>query len=462
MKAHYPAEYMTAILTAESGDIEKIAEAVAECRRLGIEVLPPSVNSSNEGFTYVDDKHIRFGLLAIKNVGADIVKAIISERAERGTYESLEDFLTRVPSKNLNKKSVEAFIMTGALQEFGDRKVLLDNLEKLLNFRREIVEGKNNNQGNLFAAIAAGFAKPVIKLEVKAMAVRMEKLQWEKELLGLYLSDHPFAEFKHLVPKPTNKLTELDLLGEGAEATICGIIGFVQKILSRQGEPMYFIGCDDGTGQVEVVVFPSLARQVSALLVDGAPLMVKGKISTRDGEVKVLADKIKDLRLHPVPEQVPTQSRTLDGIGARYGAGLVPEQVPTQSRALDGIGTRYGAGPVSEQVPTQSRTLDGIGTRYGAGPAPSRNTAGESGALIRDMTNATVEIQVTNPGDKDNLEELKKALIAHPGASQVLLVIKDSGQTRRVQTDFRVNFDDNLKRSLEMILGPGQAKSSTR
>ncbi len=301
MKAHYSAEYMTAILTAETGDTLKIAEAVAECRRLGIEVLPPSINASGEGFTYIDDRHIRFGLLAIKNVGADIVASIIRERALRGPYESLEDFLTRVPSKNLNKKSLEAFIMSGALDEFGDRRAGLDNIEKILNFRRDTIEGKDDSQGNLFAAIAAGFAKPKLKLSAGTVTGRLEKMTWEKDLLGLYISDHPFREYESLLPVGTVRLIKLNELVEGQVVVVSGVVSHVHKIFTRKGEPMYFIGCDDGTAQIELVVFPNLAREAVKLFESGLPLLVRGKVSTKENAVKILADEIKDLRTPDTP-----------------------------------------------------------------------------------------------------------------------------------------------------------------
>lgn len=307
MKAHYPTEYMTAILTAESGDIPKIAEAVVECRRLGIEVLPPAVNASREAFTYIDDQHIRFGLLAIKNIGTDIVKSIIEERETRGTYQSLEDFLTRVPSKNLNKKSLEAFIMSGALDEFGERQTLLDNIEKILSFRRDLVERKDDTQGNLFAAIAAGFAKPKLKLATGKSTERLEKMKWEKELLGLYLSDHPFRDYESLLPTDARRLINLSEVGEGAACLVAGIISHVHKIFTRKGEPMYFIGCDDGTAQIELVVFPGLAKQVNHLFVEGAPIQARGKVSTKENEVKVLADDIVKLKV-----QIQSTSGTLE------------------------------------------------------------------------------------------------------------------------------------------------------
>ena len=165
MKAHFPAEYMTAIMTAESDDLEKVAEAVAEWAGMGIAVLPPDVNSSFKDFTYIDDQHIRFGLLAIKNIGSDTVENIIDERKRQGPFATIEDLFLRLNLKSLNRKSVESLIKSGAMDAFGDRQAQLDAVEAMLAYARENQKAANSNQSSLFGG--ATLARATIRLAVR-------------------------------------------------------------------------------------------------------------------------------------------------------------------------------------------------------------------------------------------------------------------------------------------------------
>ena len=199
MKANYPVEYMTAILTSESGDVEKIAEIVHECERMGIDVLPPDINESFGGFTIVegDDgkKDIRFGLYTIKNLGKDIADAIIEERKLNGVYKSLADFFERINHRNLNKKSVEALAKSGSMDELAERNMVIGNLETLLSFNKE-ARG-SSSQVSLFGEIGGVSAK--LSLLPKEPSNKKEKLSWEKDLLGLYISGHPLDEYKEKI-----------------------------------------------------------------------------------------------------------------------------------------------------------------------------------------------------------------------------------------------------------------------
>jgi DNA polymerase-3 subunit alpha len=261
MKANFPVEYMTAILTAESGDVEKIAEIVKECKNMKINVLPPDINASFKGFTYINENTIRFGLYTIKNLGSDIGEAIIEERKLHGKYESISDFLDRVKHKNLNKKSMEALIKSGSMDEFGERGALLANLEQMLEYNKE-ANKQPENQISLFGGTNS-IKAPSFKLQVATPATQTEKLIWEKELLGLYISGHPLDRVKEkLKDKPFNIKKIKEEVGNGMPVTIGGMIASVKQVITKNNDRMAFLNIEDLTGTIEAVIFPKILEKI--------------------------------------------------------------------------------------------------------------------------------------------------------------------------------------------------------
>jgi len=289
MKAHFPAEYMTAIMTAESDDLEKVAEAVAECARMGIAVLPPDVNSSFKDFTYIDDQHIRFGLLAIKNIGSDTVENIIAERKSKGPFTTLEDLLLRLNLKSLNRKSVESLIKSGAMDAYGDRQAQLDAVEAMLGYARENQKAANSNQSSLFGA--ATLSRATIRLAEGVTTAKADRLAWEKELLGLYVSEHPWRQWEKMLAGITTPLAEALARTEGAPVTVGGVIVTVKNIQTKKNDTMAFVKLSDMTGSTEVIVFPSIYKMGSAMWAEDRPVVVTGKISSKDGVPKIIADR---------------------------------------------------------------------------------------------------------------------------------------------------------------------------
>ncbi|MBP6925893.1 MAG: DNA polymerase III subunit alpha [Candidatus Pacebacteria bacterium] len=265
MKANYPHEYMSAIMTAESGNIEKVAEVIAECAKMGFKVMPPDINESFSDFTVVVDEHgnvtnnIRFGLRNIKNFGEEIGKAIITERKERGKFVSIEDFLERVKHRNLTKKSLEALIQGGAMDEFGERGNLLANIEEMLTFNRELNQ-HNENQNSLFATIETPKARLI--LQTVEPATQDEKLGWEKELLGLYVSGHPLDKHREVIEKSGKSIAKLEHALKGTTLTIAGVIEDIKEIMTRKGDKMAFVRISDFTGSIECVIFPKRSRNI--------------------------------------------------------------------------------------------------------------------------------------------------------------------------------------------------------
>ncbi len=294
MKANYPAEYMCAVLTAESGDVEKVAEIVHESENMGIKVLPPHINESVQDFTYIDDKTIRFGLYTIKNFGADIGSAIIEERNKNGKFLSISNFLDRIKHKNLNKKSMEALIKSGSMDDFGDRGVLLGNLEDMLNYNKESSK-QNANQISLFGGLTDVQA-PEYKLKPATEATKNEKLIWEKELLGLYISGHPLDRIKKKLEKRDIDIKKIKEKGtNGVTVTIAGIIESVREVITKKNERMAFLKVSDLGGSIEVVAFPSIYKTSEQILKAEKCIAFTGKISIRNEEKTIVMDAVKEV-----------------------------------------------------------------------------------------------------------------------------------------------------------------------
>jgi DNA polymerase-3 subunit alpha len=291
MKANYPIEYMAALLTADSGDTEQIAVFVAEATRMRIKILPPDVNESGSVFTvvpYHDKEAIRFGLSSIKNFGEGISEAIIAEREAHGSFKMLADFLSRIGSKNLNRKSLESLIKCGALDSFEKRGTLFENVDTLLSFHREATASAP--QDSLFSS----FAAPLLTLKEGKPISLSEKLAWEKELLGIYVSGHPLDAHETLSAK--TKLTVAKIKEEpqsGMPIILPVLVIAVRTLLTKSGEKMAFIKLEDKTGSIEAVVFPKVFKEHANAIVSGACILVKGKVSIRNGETTLAIEELK-------------------------------------------------------------------------------------------------------------------------------------------------------------------------
>lgn len=299
MKANYPTAYMAAVLTADAGDVESIADIMAECKRMHIDVLPPDVNESLADFSVVtkemsgdDTERIRFGLYSIKNFGEGIADSIIAERKENGPFVSLEDFLSRIKDKNLNKKSLESLIRAGALDAFGERGSMLANLPDLLAHHKHASQ-QSSDQTSLFGATP--FATAPLKLKEAPAATREEKLAWEKDLLGLYISGHPLDQHKAIIEQTKVTSQNLGSLPPGMTVVLYGHIDEVKIIPTKKGDKMAFIRLSDYHGSIEVVAFPRLFEEIKHILLPNTCVGIKGKLSARKGEMSIIADKIKPL-----------------------------------------------------------------------------------------------------------------------------------------------------------------------
>ena len=297
LKAHYPAAFMAALQTSDQDNIDRIAIEAAECHDMGIKVLAPNVNESFEDFAVItnDDgsENIRFGFNAIKNVGHVIAHEIVAERKRNGKFKSLGDFLERVESKDLNKKSIDALAKVGALDDLGERNQIVESMEQILMFTKNMQKSKNSNQVSLFGeAILETPQVPLLEVEP---ASKKQQLKWEKELLGLYVSGHPVKEFQGYIDKVAVSLDKLTPELVGQKIAVGGVIQKIQKILTKRQETMLFVMLEDTKGKIEVLVFPKVLERIGSVWEEERMIIAEGKLSDKDGVYKLIVDEAKEL-----------------------------------------------------------------------------------------------------------------------------------------------------------------------
>jgi DNA polymerase-3 subunit alpha len=299
LKANYPEEFLAATLNSELSDIERISILIQEAKQSGLDILPPDVNKSFVNFTPEGEK-IRFGLVAIKNVGSEITKAIIEERARGGPFATFESFLTRIQHKDLNKKSLESLAKSGAFDSLGiERNAALANMDDILKFTNAMKKtGAATSTNSLFGA-----AMPVAALKLKPAppATNQEKLVWEKELIGFFISAHPITNCANMVKQYKAKTIAevMAVKNEKEMVRTYGLVSKIHNIVTKSGQPMLFATIEDNVSPqaLEVVVFNSVLEKTAAVWVLNNCVLVDGKITHRDGQVKMLAENAKKMEV---------------------------------------------------------------------------------------------------------------------------------------------------------------------
>ena len=295
LKAHYPIEFMTSLLNTSGGDMDRVNFLVNEARRLNIDVLPPDINTSNQDFTIDENRiSIRFGLSAIKNVGHNIVDIIIKERLSGGPFSDLTNFLSRVRHRDLNKKSLESLIKCGALNSLSTNRIqVLENIDELIVFNQASRQLSQSTQGNLFGK------KPMMSLKLRPAEKpdSHEALLWEKELLGLYLTDHPFSRYvtkvsgkRKLIKEVVEQDEENGANNNTAYLSVAGIIASIKRILTKNGQPMLFVRLEDESDTIEVLVFSDTLSKHQEVWQENNAVLIKGRLSWRDNEPKLICN----------------------------------------------------------------------------------------------------------------------------------------------------------------------------
>ncbi|MBI3335610.1 MAG: DNA polymerase III subunit alpha [Candidatus Portnoybacteria bacterium] len=291
LKAHYPLEFMTALLNSRQGDVERLAPFIEEARRMGIRVLPPDINESLVNFTPVGENTIRFGLKAIKNVGGAVIMLVIEERLENGPFRSIMEFLERVRMQSLNKKLLESLIKSGAFDSLNQRNTLLENLDLILRMSQEMKAYSKRQQSSLFGTALS----PTLQLKKASPATLQQHLAWEKEFLGLYISGDPLEKHRALFEQKFTPLAHLDAKFSNREVLMGGSIEAVKRIITRNGTPMLFVKVKDHTRTVEVTLFPRTVEEYGNMFREGNILAIQGRVEMREGALTIICKKAKPL-----------------------------------------------------------------------------------------------------------------------------------------------------------------------
>ncbi len=339
LKANYPTEYMTAFLITNANQSEKVANAVTECRRLGITVLPPDINHSQANFSIEKDDDnapaIRFGLTAIKNVGAGAIEPIIAERTKGGKFESTEDFCRRADLRSVNKRVMESLIKTGALDSLGNRGALLQSVNSILSLAQRQQQLRETGQATMFDLWGAEMPVPMPSLDLATTDIpTKEKLAWEKELMGVYLSEHPFSAFAGKAGAETTLCGQIDAELVGQNIIVAGMIASVYHLFTRDRQPFVSAVLEDLDGSIEVIVWPKVYANTRDLWEEGNILLVEGKVRLRDDRVQLNCDHARHYRPETaqVTEPPPTAPPSEEPVAA--GETITPIIPPVESRRL--------------------------------------------------------------------------------------------------------------------------------
>jgi DNA polymerase-3 subunit alpha len=314
LKAHYPTEFMTALMSADYGNTDRVVIEIGECEQMGIEVLPPDVNESLSNFTVVEDGKIRFGLSAIKGLGQGSVRQIIETREkEDRPFDSLEDFAKRVPSKILNKKTIEALAFGGAMDSLGERRQIGFNIENIAEFAKTADGSQIAGQAGLFDLMGDDAPVDNLRLEDVEPATLAEKLKWEKEYLGLYVSSHPLAGLKKFFERKVVPFEELPKKAVGKPIKVGGIINDFRKITTKKGDMMAILMLEDTSGKSEAVVFPKTYAKVAENLREDAIALIDGTLEKRMGEMQVVVKSMEVISVEDLQERAKKEGLWTEG-----------------------------------------------------------------------------------------------------------------------------------------------------
>ncbi len=359
LKAHYPSAFMAAVMTSDFDDTDRLAVEIAECKKMGINVLQPDVNESFHEFAVVpspqnpDDRKapIRFGMNAIKNVGSGAVEEILRVREANGEFATLEDFFSQVNVRIVNRKALESLVRAGAFDRYGDRSKLLHNMDAMLAYGARLQKEANSGQTDLFGLLAdeenVSATKPQLLLEKPlTLYTAREQLLWERELLGLYLSQHPLAMFENFLSEQTMPLGTIKPEHDGKAATVGGTIVDIREITTKNGQKMAFVKLEDQTGETELILFPNAYQQTTGLWERDTVVLSRGKVSAkdRDGnlgeEVKILVDDAREITAEQAANyQLTGRKLRAPGVKRVVAAGVTSARPNAAAAATKGVGS---------------------------------------------------------------------------------------------------------------------------
>jgi len=415
LKANYPIEYMTALLSVERHNTEKVGLLIAECRRMGIEVLPPDVNQSGLYFTIEtspapDTPAIRFGLGAVKNVGEGPVETILAARQAGGPFRNLDEFCRRVDLRQVNRRALESLAKVGALQPFGTRSQLLPILERIIGLSANLHRAWDVGQMSLFGeatGVRLAAEETLLPPPSKTHDVPQKNiLGWEKELVGVYISEHPLAPvLDKLREVVTDCASTLSAERDGQQVVVAGMVQRVRRHVTKKGDEMAFVTLEDLQGTRDVVVFPRVWDKTKHLWQPERILVVSGRVDAgRRDEASLLCDWVKTPGEIAVPAENSGQ-QTIDGRRGKSTAGVETRLPPVRTIRV----TLTRSGEQARDVQTLHKIHDLLIER-----------PGQDRFFIRLIGGAGKPVELAFPNDTTcYCPELTQKLVAIPGAEDV-------------------------------------------
>ena len=438
LKAHYPDAFMAALMTSDHDDTDRLAIEITECKHMGIDVLSPDVNESFVEFAVVPNENkIRFGMSAVKGVGVGAVEEVLRARKE-GAFLSVEDFAKRVSTSKFNRKAWESLIKSGAFDDMGDRSDLLFNLDSITAFASKLQKEAASGQTNLFGMLGDDTASVQSILNLQKAPVKhddKERLMWERELLGLYISAHPLDRYETYLSEQTQPLTQLVPEYDSRMMTVGGIISTVRTIVTKSGSKMAFVGIEDKFGEGEIIVFPNLYEKVGAKLVQDAVIRVSGKNSARDrdgnlgNESKLIADDIIAITDNDI--------NGYESTGRKMDAPKISSAVKKERREAY-RNQKNGASPKS--------VVKNDATK----PQPKTHSAPVN--VAPEIPASKLFVYIKDPNDHSRLVKMKSVCGENAGTTDVVLVLGEKEKSA-MRLPFKVDANDNLLSQLKNTLG---------
>ena len=441
LKAHYPDAFMAALMTSDHDDTDRLAIEITECKHMGISVLSPDVNESFVEFAVVPNENkIRFGMSAVKGVGVGAVEEVLRAR-EDGPFTSVEDFARRVSTSKFNRKAWESLIKSGAFDDMGDRSDLLFNLDSITSFASKLQKEAASGQTNLFGMLGGDDAASVQStLHLQKAPVKhddKERLMWERELLGLYISAHPLDRYETYLSEQTQPLTQLVPEYDSRMMTVGGIISTVRTIVTKSGSKMAFVGIEDKFGEGEIIVFPNLYEKVGAKLVQDAVIRVSGKNSARDrdgnlgNESKLIADDIIAITDNDI--------NGYESTGRKMEAPKISSAVKKERREAY-RNQKNGVSPKSAVKNDAAK------------PQPKTHSAPVN--VAPEIPASKLFVYIKDPNDHSRLVKMKSVCGENAGTTDVVLVLGEKEKSA-MRLPFKVDANDNLLSQLKNTLGEG-------
>lgn len=430
LKAHYPSAFMAALMTSDFDDTDRLAIEIAECQHMGIDVLPPDVSESYHEFAIVPDgdnrkPQIRFGMNAIKNVGAGAVEEILRARKLDGGFKDLEDFFGKVNVRIANRKALESLAKAGAFDRYVDRSQLLHNIDMVIAYanrlQKEALSGQTDLFGNLIDDKAV--AKPQLMLEKAAtIYTPREQLLWERELLGLYLSQHPLSMYETFLEEQTMPMDALKPAHDGRSVVVGGAINDVREITTKNGAKMAFVKLEDKFAELELILFPNSYQQTMGLWQRDQVVLVRGKVSAKDREgnvgeeVKILVDDGREITAEQATAYQPTGKKMRPPGSKKSAAAVITATKPKSFVA--GKGDKGQTKEIAERI----------------------------------------YIRLHDSKNQELLLSLKQSIDEAKGNTEVVLVLGPSDSKQIIKLPVGISRDPNVLTKLQGLVGADNVK----